>query len=151
MFNKGVRIVLVSLFSTVTLLAVLQIFSRFFGFPMSWPNEAMRFLFIWFVMLGSGYALREKKHIVVDFIGGALSVNTMKVIDLIMHVIILAFVLVLIIYGFQVVEVTSLQTSSVLRISMGYVFLSIPVGGLLMFLYTLLNIVDLVQGKEVRS
>ncbi|SDI00120.1 TRAP transporter small permease [Alteribacillus bidgolensis] len=150
-FNKGVRVVLVSLFSIITLLAVLQIFTRFFGFPMSWPNEAMRFLFIWFVMLGSAYALREKKHIVVDFIGDSVPRKVTRIIDILVNVTILIFIGILIKYGFQVVEVTSIQTSSVLRISMGYVFLSVPIGGILMLLYTVLNIIDLVKEKGVSS
>ncbi|WP_158735716.1 TRAP transporter small permease [Alteribacillus sp. YIM 98480] len=150
-FNKGVRVVLVSLFSIITLLAVLQIFTRFIGFPLSWPNEAMRFLFIWFVMLGSAYALREKKHIVVDFIGDSVPRKVTRIIDILVNVTILVFIGILIKYGFQVVEVTSIQTSSVLRISMGYVFLSIPIGAILMLLYTVLNIIDLVKEKGVSS
>ena len=145
------RVVLATLFSVVTLLAVLQIISRYLGWQMSWTSEAMRFLFIWFVMIGSAYALREKKHIVVDFISDSLSARVVKWIDIAMYLVIGIFTLVLIKYGFEVAEVTRNQSSPIMRIPMSYAFLSIPLGGVLMLLYGILNIVDLIRGKETNT
>ncbi len=145
------RVLLATLFSVITLIAVLQVLSRFLGISMSWTDEAMRFLFIWFTFLGTGYAIREKKHIVVDFLSGSISEPVLRIIDIFVHLIMLFFIFVLIKYGFEVTQVTAIQKSSVMRISMSYVFCAIPVSGILMMFYTTLNIVDLLKGKEGRS
>lgn len=150
-FNKGLRFILVTVFAVVSLLAILQVLSRFIGVPMSWTDEAMRFLFIWFAFLGSAYAIREKKHIVVDFLSDSLSKNKIKVIDITIHIIMLLFISVLIFYGFKVADVMGIQKSPVMRISMRYVFLAIPISGILMMVYTILNIVDLARRKEAGS
>jgi TRAP-type C4-dicarboxylate transport system permease small subunit len=62
----------------------------------------------------------------------------------------LSFIFVLIKYGYEVANVMGIQKSSSMRIPMFYVFLAIPVSGILMLFYTILNMVDLIKGKEER-
>jgi TRAP-type transport system small permease protein len=149
-FNKVIRVLLVTLFSIITLLAVVQVVTRFAGISMSWIDEAMRFLFIWFAFIGSAYAIREKKHIVVDLLSESISKKLIRVLDILVHLIMLSFIFVLIKYGYEVANVMGIQKSSSMRIPMFYVFLAIPVSGILMLFYTILNIVDLIRGKEER-
>lgn len=63
-----------------------------------------------------------------------------KAIQLLLYVLIIAFLVILIRYGFDLVAITQKQRSTGLRIPMSWAYLAIPAGGLLMLAYALEDI-----------
>ncbi|MDT8860351.1 TRAP transporter small permease [Alkalihalobacillus sp. MEB130] len=148
-FNTFIQYLLIITFSVIVLLALLQIGSRYVGQPLRWSDEAIRYLFVWFIFIGTAYAIREKKHIVVDFISDRFSRTVVWFTQLTVYVLMCVFIWVLIYYGFDVATTMKVQLSPLNRIPMTYVFLAIPVGGVLMLFYTILNIIDLFKERRV--
>ena len=50
--------------------------------------------------------------------------------------------------GFTIMQLTMTQSTASLGISMGVVYTIIPVSGILIVLYSVMNIIDLVTGQE---
>ncbi|SKA29892.1 TRAP transporter small permease [Consotaella salsifontis] len=136
-FEKS--IVTVILVAT-SLILVVQVFMRYvLGSPLVWAEELARYLLVWCTMIGTSLAVRESRHIVVDFapvVFGARSVGLFSVLS---HIGVLIFCGVILYYAIPFVErVRALgQLSPTLEIPMWLVYAALPVGAAASALRTL--------------
>jgi len=121
-----------------------QVITRFIlQDPSSFTEELAGFLLIWIGLLGSSYALYTKSHLGIDIITSKLSGFRKRLTQIMIHVIVILFALfVLVIGGIRLVNITLTlnQISPTLGIPMGYVYLVLPITGLLMIYYSLVFI-----------
>lgn len=117
-----------------------QVATRYlFNDPSSYTEELARFLLIWIGLLGGSYAYRTHAHIGLDIFTRQLRGTAKFITELLALSIVLLFSIVVMVYGGgQLVLLTFElnQTSAALNIPMGYVYLVIPVSGLLIALYS---------------
>ena len=126
-----------------------QIFTRFIlNDPSLYSEEIAGFLLIWIGMLGSTYALLEKSHIGIDvvtknFIGKEKAMSEIFIYS----IIILFSFFVLIIGGLRLVYITlSLnQISPALGIRMAYIYLVVPISGIMMIVFSIDFIKKIIQ------
>lgn len=118
-----------------------QVFSRYvLKDPSSFTDELARYLLIWLSLLGSAYMVGEKEHIAINILSKKLSIKLQSVI---VNSSILIFAITVMIIGgmYLVVTVLSLdQLSATLQIPMGYIYLAIPLSGILISFYSVVNI-----------
>ncbi|MFA5027250.1 MAG: TRAP transporter small permease [Candidatus Methylomirabilota bacterium] len=102
-----------------------------------WPLEIANWAMIWFVFVGASLAVRQGNHFTVDlFLGGTPS----RPVELFLkglYFVVVGFVTLTFIgfgYGF-VVDWATIQTSEVLMINMAYLYVSVPIAGLLWLLF----------------
>jgi TRAP-type C4-dicarboxylate transport system permease small subunit len=150
-FGAGIDRVIAWLVGAIVLLMFsslfLQVISRYcFGSPLSWPEEVTMFLMAWMSFLGASVALRGWGHIGVDFFLKKFSGRIYVCLQLLVHLIILIFALFLFVEGCIYVAKSGNFVSDGLRISMAYPRLSMPIGGSLMTLHSIVFILgDLLQ------
>jgi TRAP-type C4-dicarboxylate transport system permease small subunit len=53
----------VVIFSCLFIVFMLQVFFRYFRAPLTWPEEFSNLAYIWTILLGSCYALRDDSHV----------------------------------------------------------------------------------------
>jgi TRAP-type C4-dicarboxylate transport system permease small subunit len=53
----------VAIFSCLFVVFMLQVFFRYFRAPLIWPEEFSNLAYIWTILLGSCYALRDDSHV----------------------------------------------------------------------------------------
>lgn len=120
-----------------------QVFSRYIlQNPSSFTDELARYLLIWLSLLGTAYMVGEKEHIAINLLSKKLNPLLQSII---INGSMLSFaVLVMIIGGSYLVNtVLSLdQLSATLQIPMGYIYLAIPLSGILISFYSLVNLVE---------
>ena len=125
-----------------------QVITRFIlQRPSSFTEELATFLLIWIGLLGASYALRTKSHLGIDVLTYKLKGVKRCVVDIIVYMFVFVFALfVMLIGGLQLVQLTFTlnQMSAAMNISMGYVYLVIPLSGMLMMFYSLLFIKEAV-------
>lgn len=116
---------------------VIQVFTRFFmeSAP-HWTEEAARIFFIFSVAFGSGLAIRDHAFVQLDYFMNKLNTSNKKIIQIIIHVIILLFGLLLSYYSIKFIEIGSSETSPSLQINMSYVFSSMLILGILVSYYS---------------
>jgi len=121
-----------------------QVFTRFIlQDPSSYTEELAGFLLIWIGLLGSSYALYTKSHLGIDIITSKLTGFKKQLSQLMIHFIVILFALfILVIGGIRLVNITLTlnQISPALGIPMGYIYLVLPLTGLLMIYYSLVFI-----------
>lgn len=130
-----------------TLMAVMvfnvlwQVASRYlFNAPSSHTEEIAQFLLIWIGLLGAAYAFGRGSHLGLDLFTRYLVGSTRKAATLMTVIVVLLFTLAVMVYGGGrlVLLILSLQqTSPALGIPMGYIYLAIPLSGVLIALYCL--------------
>jgi TRAP-type C4-dicarboxylate transport system permease small subunit len=116
-----------------------QVFTRFvLKNPSSFTEELARYLLIWVGLLGASYAAGKKMHLAIDVVLKTLRGRLRRWIEMIIQVLIFLFsFLVMVVGGIRLVAITLTlnQISAALRIKLGYVYLVLPLSGLLIMFY----------------
>lgn len=131
---------------TISVMNVLwQVITRFvFTNPSSFTGELARFLLIWLGLLGASYASGKKMHLAIDILPEHLQGRKKAVVMGIIQVVVFLFaLLVMVIGGIRLVTMTFAlqQVSAALRIKLGYVYLVLPLSGVLIMLYSVFDMV----------
>lgn len=150
--EKIILWILAILFTVMVIAFFYQIVLRFiFESGNPWAEELTRYTLIWMSMLGSAVATRRGRNMDVDFVVKRMP-KTMKTINsIITKALIIGFLLVIIIYGINLVSITFKQLSSGLRIPMAYMYASVPVGGFLMLLFTIEVIINDIKSRNIKE
>jgi TRAP-type C4-dicarboxylate transport system permease small subunit len=102
-----------------------------------WSEEIIRYACIWTVFLCSGLTIRYGIHFRVDLLLSKLPRRAAVGLALFAVAVMVWFELVLIWFGSKVTMLNMEQQSTSLEFPMGYVYVAIPIGGLLMLYETL--------------
>lgn len=150
--EKIILVILAILFAVMVIALFYQIVMRFlFQSANSWSEELTRYSFIWMSMLGSAVATRRSRNMDVDFIVNRMP-KTMKMINsIVTKGLIVAFLVVIIVYGASLVSITFKQLSPGLRLPMAYMYASVPVGGFLMLVYTIEIIINDIKSRKTKE
>ena len=140
--NKALEFLLVLIMGLLTIVVLWQVIARYvMTNPSSWTEELARFLLVWVSILGAAYVSGQRAHIAIDLLQQRAKPKNKRKFQIVVDVFIILFALfVLVIGGFNLVEITLHQISSAMRISVGYVYLVIPISGILIIIYSLLDI-----------
>lgn len=94
----------------------------------SWGNELTTYLMVWTVCLGLAVAFFEGTHLRVDLILSRLG-RARPLVEGLATISTIAFLGILIYYGWAMVVSGMQQTSPALGLPMGYVYMALPVAG----------------------
>ena len=149
--DKAIKYILVALMAVLSFLGVFQVVGRAIGVVPAWTEEAIRFLFVWASCVGAAIGIKEHIHIGIDVIVNLLPKLGQKICAILVQLILLGFDVFIIKVGFQMVAKTMTQASPALRLPMGYVYLAVPVMGILGIWYSVLEIIKLIREKEAKA
>ncbi len=138
---------LVAALTGVLVLDVLwQVFTRFvLNDPSSWTEELARYLMIWVGLIGAAYAAGRRLHLSLDLLPSALTGRKLHILRMIIESLIIVFALsALVTGGLRLVWVmlTLGQTSASLQLPLGYVYLAVPLSGLFIAWYAVLDLIS---------
>ena len=102
-----------------------------------WVEEVSRYLMIWLTFLGAGLVLRYGGHIGIDTLQDKLP-RQAQWIRAVIFLVMLAFFAVMLWLGVRYTLLTWGQTTPVMEISIGVVYLAMPVGFALLIVHLLL-------------
>ena len=129
--EKAEECFLVISFAVMTLILSWAVFSRYvLSDSVRWSEELVRYIFIWFVYIGSSYAIKQYAHISIDIGPLLFGPRVNRIMQLISAVVWLAFSIAMMWIG-------SMQTANIFhynqlaqatRIPMGLVYAALPVG-----------------------
>lgn len=135
----------------LVLIVLLQIFGRVLGRAVSWTEELSRYLLAGIVTFATPLVARQDGYIRVDILLNKFPKRIQKIWLMILDVIVAVFLVVIAYHAVSLVEVGALQKSSVLRIPMSYMYLTVLVGPALtavFFLEKAVNaLMDIVKGR----
>jgi len=143
---------LIVLMATMVVDVTWQIVTRFIlSKPSSFTEELAGFLLMWIGLLGGSYAYHKRAHLGIDILTSRLNGKYRMFSELLIASLVFTFAFfVLLVGGIRLVGITFTlrQISPSLKISMGYVYLSLPLSGCLMMYYAAAFFVDSLTGKS---
>ncbi|MEJ8778489.1 TRAP transporter small permease [Pseudogracilibacillus sp. ICA-222130] len=148
--DKIVEFITIFLFSFMIIITTWQVISRYIlKNPSTTSEEFIRFSLIWLSMLAAAYVVGKKSHISITLFSDSLSSQKRKIIDAFIQFSFLIFAIIILIFGgLKAVSLTMEQISPSLNLPMGYVYLALPVSGLLIIIYSIINIINIFQDKR---
>ena len=120
---------------------------------LTWSEELARYIFIWLIWLGTSISMKSKEHIRMDMLSNALHGKAKVGLDLFSNILMIAFCVFLVIYGWTLVSsmMTRGNLSVALRLPMWIVYLSLPLSQLIVGLRVIGHMVGDIRkltGKE---
>jgi TRAP-type transport system small permease protein len=101
---------------------------RFFGHPLVWSVDLAQLLFIWVCFLGADKAMREKTHLGMEIPVKYLPYRYRLWLELACSVIVLAFLAVLTVKGYELTLLNLERTFGDSTLSYAWVTAAVPVG-----------------------
>lgn len=138
------------IFAAMVVIGTYQIVTRFiFRNPSTVSEELLTYSFTWMALLASAYVFGKRDHMRMGFMADKLGAGAQKVLNIFSELLIMLLAGSVMIYGgVTIMDLTMTQSTASLGIPMGVVYTIIPLSGVLILIYSVLNIVDLAAGVE---
>jgi TRAP-type C4-dicarboxylate transport system permease small subunit len=146
------RFVCAALLAAMASLVFANVVGRYlFGLSFAWAEEVARYLMIWCALLAGGLALREGAHIAVEQLPDALPRRAAMALRGFVALLVAAFLALLVWLGLEYADFARMQRTPVLRLSMGLVYLAVPVGCALCLLHLLVMVPRFIRGPATEA
>jgi len=137
-------------FLVMVALTCWQVFTRYvLDNPSTWSEELLGYIFAWMSLFGACLVTGERGHMNIPLLVDMAPSGAKKVLLCLGEIIAFAFSAVILVYGG--VQITSLamgQMTSSLGVAMGVFYVVMPVCGVVNMIYTIMNIAEILSGKE---
>ena len=147
--DKALEILLIALMVIMVIAVSWQVATRYLlNNPSSYTEELATYLLIWISLLGAAYALRKRAHLGIDILVRRLDAKRRRSMHILAYGTIVIFSLVALVFGGGRLVYVTLdlnQLSAAFQLPIGYVYLVLPLSGLLLIYYSIVAIRTLVQ------
>jgi TRAP-type C4-dicarboxylate transport system permease small subunit len=128
---------LLLLLSVSVVVIFMQVVMRYvFQSSLSWSEELGRYIFIWFTWLGTGYAVRRRRHLRIEIMSDLFGERGRLVLEILAMIVWCAFSVFLVDKGFVITAMVWRrgQLTAAMEIPTALAYAAIPVGSALMAL-----------------
>ena len=148
--NKVIRIVCILLFAFMVIIGTSQILVRYiFNNPSTVSEELLTYSFTWMSLFAAAYVFGKREHMRMGFLADKLNKKKLTILNAIIEIIIIAFALIVMVYGgISITSLSMTQKTASLGIPMGYVYIVIPITGVVIAVYGVLNVICLIRKGE---
>lgn len=147
--NKGLAGFTILLSTALVSCVIWQVLSRYLiGQPSTITDELARYLFIWAALIGAAYTTGLKRHLAIDLLTMSLSGKKKLINELLIQIAIATFSFFILVYGGTNLALKTLSTGQLtpaLGWEMGYIYLCLPISGLLMIFYSIVYSIEKIQ------
>lgn len=147
--DKVLEMVQIGLFGGMVAVGTYQILVRYlFNKPSTVSEELLTYAFAWLSLLAAAYMFGKQGHMRMGFLADRVSEGKRIALPMISECLVFVFGAVVMVYGgIQIVSLTMAQKTASLGIPMGYVYTIVPVGGGLIVVYSILNLIQMAGEK----
>jgi TRAP-type C4-dicarboxylate transport system permease small subunit len=146
--DKVLAAVSIGLFVVLLVVVCWQVLSRqVLQTPAAWTEETARYLFVILALLSASLVFSERGHIAVEILVARFPARVQKAIAVLVELIVIFFALyVLVLGGYRVAENSWNQGLSAIPVSVGQMYLVLPLAGVLITFYSLCHLRGLMRG-----
>ena len=128
--------------AAMTILVTYQVITRyFFNKPSAMSENTAQYLFVWMVMFGSAYVFGSREHLNIDYLKDKFSPIVNLVVEILINITLFMFSALVCAWGGWIGAMKQMPTmDAATKISMGLIYMSIPVCGAAMLFYAVYNI-----------
>ena len=145
--DKVITVVCVVFFIAMVILTTYQVVTRYvFNSPSSVSEVLTRYLFVWLILLSATYVFGQRDHICITALKNMFTGTSLKIVNIFGECVVIVFSVLILIYGGgSITSINMVQYDSILKIPTGVIYSIIPVSGVLIVFYSILNIIKYAQ------
>lgn len=145
---RALGVLIVFLFMLMTVIGTYQIATRyFFNKPSTVSEELLTYSFTWMALLASAYVFGKRDHMRMGFLADKFQGKGKKWLEAAIDLLSFAFAAVVMVYGgISITRLTMIQTTASLQIPMGFVYVIVPISGILIMIFSLMNAAEILCG-----
>lgn len=143
--TKALEVICISLFVFITILGLYQIITRYvFNSPSTISEELLTFAFTWMALLSAALVFGKRDHMRMEFVANLFKGKAAITLSIVSEVLVLIFSTLVLVYGgIAITKLTTLQVTASLGVPMSYVYVIVPISGILIIIYNFINISEL--------
>ncbi|MCB7317200.1 TRAP transporter small permease [Lacrimispora sp. 210928-DFI.3.58] len=144
---KVLGIVIIFLFAFMTVIGTYQIVTRyFFNRPSTVSEELLTYSFTWMALLASAYVFGKRDHMRMGFLADKFTGPGRKYLEIVIDLLTFGLAAVVMVYGgISITKLTMIQTTASLRVPMGYIYVIVPVTGVIIMVFSIMNALDMLH------
>ncbi len=151
-FNRTLEIVLVILACVLVVDVLWQVFSRYIlNSPSSFTDELAGYLLIWVSLLGAAYVVGKQEHLAIDLLLQKSPPARKRVLRIIIQSVIMGFAVTVLVIGGSWLVYTRFYLdvkSAALQLPLGYVYIVLPLSGLIIIFYSIHHLIDVIKNRS---
>ena len=135
--------------AAMTILTTYQVITRYvFNAPSTWSEELVGYLFAWSTLFGAAAITGERGHMNIPVVIDRFAPPVRKAFHVFAEIIAFLFSAAILVFGgWQVSNLAMGQMTSSLGVAVGVFYWVMPICGVVMVLYSILNIIGIIKGE----
>lgn len=148
---QGLTWISIALFVVLVLVVFWQVFTRqVLQAPSGWTTTVSQYLFIWLVLFSVAMVFGERGHVAVDFFARLMPRPAQRVTSVLVELSVLAFALLGLVWGgIRGMSISFDQAIPGLPVTVGQMYLALPIAGVLIALFALEDLVRAARGDDM--
>ena len=148
---QGLTWISIALFVVLVLVVIWQVFTRqVLQSPSGWTTTVSQYLFIWLVLFSVAMVFGERGHVAVDFFARLMPRPAQRVTSVLVELSVLAFALLGLVWGgIRGMSISFDQAIPGLPVTVGQMYLALPIAGVLIALFALEDLVRAARGEDM--
>lgn len=145
--DKSIMSFCVFLFMIMTVIGSYQIITRyFFNSPSTISEELITYSFTWLSILSASYVFGQRGHLCMAFVYSKFTGAKRVYLDMFSEILVIITAVLLLIYGGYVMAAQNMsQLTASLGVNMGLMYAVLPLSGVIILVYGILNFADMVK------
>lgn len=126
-----------------------QVLSRYiFGKSIRWAEEVPLILMVWFGFISMAIGVKRKLHISIELFYKMFPLKVQWFIKKLVDALVASFGLCMVVYGYKLAMFTMTSTLPATKLPTGWLYMAIPISGVLITYDTLMDFLGLDKIKE---
>ncbi len=150
--EKALERLMIFLMGILVVDVLWQVTSRYvLSSPSSFTDELAGFLLIWVGLFGAAYVSGKNEHLAIDLLLHKVGPAGKKRLEIFIQIAIVLFALFVLVVGGVWLVYTRFALdvrSAALHIPLGYVYIVLPLSGILAMYFAIDNIAGIIKGKD---
>ena len=150
--TKILEVICVIMFAFITIVGTYQIVTRYVcNAPSTVSEELLTYSFTWLALLAAALVFAKREHMRMGFLADKFSGNALRWIYIFSELLVILFAALIMIYGgTSITKLTMTQVTASLGIPMSMIYVIVPICGIFVILFGVINIYELLRAKEVK-
>lgn len=147
--NKALELLAGLSMAVMVILTTYQVIARYiFNSPSTWSEELVGYLFGWSTLFGATIVSGERGHMNIPILVDRMNPGMRKAFHILWEVVAFLFSATILVFGgFQVSKLAMGQQTSSLNVAVGTFYWVMPICGVIILVYSVLNIIGIANGS----
>lgn len=147
LLNKCLEVICVAIFVFITIIGTYQIVTRYvFNAPSTVSEELLTYSFTWLAVLSAALVFGKRDHMRMSYVADKFTGLKALIVGIASEILVFIFSGAIMVYGgIAIKKLTMTQVTASLGVSMAFIYVVVPISGVLIMIYNVLNITHLIK------